>query len=1028
MTKTTDTHRLLSDGISTLLENARSKVRLLFLGIAVPAFTMVVYLGLHERNHVLDDHQNRSQSILDRVAGIQAERITATEKFLTALADAPAVRDPADPACSAYLSDVLALMPRYINLGVPSANGDLLCNASSLPEPVNVADRPYIRNVLKTHAFTIGRVQLDRAARVASLNFAYPVYADDAAGEIVGAAVAVVSLDWWGAELAHVNLPEGAIAIIFDSTGETIATFPTRADRAGAPALSLPPERIAALLQNARHAQTDTEDDASAVQIHTGTDGIRRVFASRFLIEDAQNDQIIMSLGLPVDAAIANANNRLLLEILFLGGGLFGIWWLTAAMLDRKILIPMRAMNSDIKRIEMNGAQVNNDAVVMQWPAMQDVTQGLQRINDARVQAQNDRQIQAEQMLALIGALPDTYFRIDQDSRILECHSGNVADLLTDPENFIGKRVSEVLPPPAAAQFAQNLEKHLATRQIVTWDYQLDFDTHTEFFEARLCHIAGSTELIAVVRNVSDRRIAEQRRQIAETRMAQVIANLPGVTISAETTKTGATFITFVSQQAETIWGYTPDEIYADIGLLTGLAPVVDLSNHAEKLWNEGQPREISKHIVQTTTRDGATKWLELHASATRLADGRIHSDIFTLDVSETIATQAQLETQRELAYRAQKHESIGRLTGGIAHDFNNLLAIIMGNLELLRDELRDEDHHKMIDAGIDASIRGARLTRSMLSFASKARLVPEILDLNKVVTETRNWAGRTLPATISVETSLLAGLWKIKADASSTESALLNLILNARDAMPDGGKLTLETANIRIDQSYADKRGERLLPGRYVMLAVTDTGTGIAPNILVQIFEPFFTTKGPAAGSGLGLSMVHGFMRQSGGTVQVYSEPGVGTTFKLYFKAVSGPLDPEHAAAPLINQAHLRGRRILVVEDEPEVLSAIVTTLEKAGYHVTPAASGDAARAIFEAAPQFDLLLTDIVMPGVLQGTTLSKVLRQTYTDLPVVFMSGYASEATVHGNGLRPEDIRLMKPVRRADLLAAISASLKG
>ncbi|CAN0586740.1 unnamed protein product, partial [Ectocarpus sp. 12 AP-2014] len=203
-----------------------------------------------------------------------------------------------------------------------------------------------------------------------------------------------------------------------------------------------------------------------------------------------------------------------------------------------------------------------------------------------------------------------------------------------------------------------------------------------------------------------------------------------------------------------------------------------------------------------------------------------------------------------------------------IAHDFNNLLAVILGNLELLRDETEKPGQIDLIDAGIEAVRRGADLTRNMLAFARKSPLKLEVLDLNSLAGKTKNWIGRTLPANILVETSLLAGLWKIEADASATQSAILNLVLNARDAMPNGGKMTIETSNVRIDEEYIENRFEDMEPGRYVMLAVSDNGHGIPKDIVDDIFEPFFTTKPPGSGSGLGLSMILGFMKQSGGSV----------------------------------------------------------------------------------------------------------------------------------------------------------------
>ncbi|MBU2357966.1 MAG: response regulator, partial [Alphaproteobacteria bacterium] len=246
------------------------------------------------------------------------------------------------------------------------------------------------------------------------------------------------------------------------------------------------------------------------------------------------------------------------------------------------------------------------------------------------------------------------------------------------------------------------------------------------------------------------------------------------------------------------------------------------------------------------------------------------------------------------------------------------------------------------------------------------------------------------------------------------------------RDAMPDGGKLTIETANVRVGDEYVAERDEDIEPGRYVMLAISDTGHGIPKDKLEKIFEPFFTDKPVGLGSGLGLSMVQGFVKQSGGAIRVYSEVGVGTTFKLYFKAaLYGSSKPE-AVVVDPSYAPVGKASILIAEDEEEVMRILSRTLRGAGYVVTTATSGDEALNVFKTSGSFDLLLTDVVMPGELLGPALAKAARQIDPDLPCIFLSGYASEATVHGNGLRPSDIRLMKPVSRTDLLSAVAKAI--
>ncbi|MDE4134524.1 PAS domain S-box protein [Phaeobacter sp. QD34_3] len=418
---------------------------------------------------------------------------------------------------------------------------------------------------------------------------------------------------------------------------------------------------------------------------------------------------------------------------------------------------------------------------------------------------------------------------------------------------------------------------------------------------------------------------------------------------------------------------------------------------------------------------DGSEIWLSERGRPIVTEDGEIELEGVLIDVTE------KHEAQTALA-QAQKMEAIGKLTGGVAHDFNNLLAVILGNLELLQEELTSVDQLAFVRKSIAATRRGADLTQNMLSFARQARLEPTTLHLNAVIEDTQNWISRTLPENIEIHMALSSDLWEVSADRSSTESAFLNLILNARDAMPHGGKMTIETCNIERDQDFRDSSGELVRQGRYAVLSVTDTGCGIPKNEIGKIFEPFYTTKEAGRGSGLGLSMIQGFVKQTGGSVQVYSEPGIGTTFRIYFKTLetgdgSSTAQPARAEEALQNV----GAKVLVAEDEPEVLEIIQKTLEGIGCIVTPANSGDDALEILQQDPDFDLLVTDIVMPGALMGTHLAKAARALRPELAVIFMSGYANEAQVHGNGLRPEDLRLSKPIPKNDLIAAVKHALK-
>lgn len=440
---------------------------------------------------------------------------------------------------------------------------------------------------------------------------------------------------------------------------------------------------------------------------------------------------------------------------------------------------------------------------------------------------------------------------------------------------------------------------------------------------------------------------------------------------------------------------------------------VSNLRASVEACWTDHQPVVCE---FRTIHPNGQTTTLRMQAQVLNTETGREPSLVGMVhDITDFKLLADKLR-------QSQKMEAIGNLTGGIAHDFNNLLAVILGNLELMDDTSTPEERAGFIEDAMSATLRAADLTRNMLTFARKAPLAPKPLDLNQIVKNTKNWAVRVLPKTIDVETPLLDGLWPIEADPGSTENTLLNLILNARDGMPNGGKLTIKTDNVTLAEQQLHSPYDELRPGRYVMLAITDTGTGIASASLEHIFEPFFTTKEPGEGTGLGLAAVQGFMKQSGGMVLVSSELGQGTTFKLYFPALGTPSKPEQIKTK-DNSAHAR---ILVVEDAPDLLDLLVTMLEQANYVAIPAGSGHQAIDLFDAIEQVDLLLTDVVMPGQVQGPELARLLSAKQPDLRVVFMSGHSDKATVHGNMLCSKDISLTKPVKRTDLFDAIEKVL--
>ena len=371
------------------------------------------------------------------------------------------------------------------------------------------------------------------------------------------------------------------------------------------------------------------------------------------------------------------------------------------------------------------------------------------------------------------------------------------------------------------------------------------------------------------------------------------------------------------------------------------------------------------------------------------------------LRLVEEAAARAAVEEQLR---QSQKMEAVGQLTGGLAHDFNNTLAIIIGSLDLIQGRLARGEAKigHLVTNALDAAGRAATLTHRLLAFSRQQPLAPQTINPNRLVAGMSEMLRGALGGNVSVETVLAGGLWSMKADASQLESAILNLAVNARDAMPEGGRLTIETANTHLDDAYVARHID-IPSGQYVLLAVSDTGTGMSEGTIAKAFDPFFTTKPVGQGTGLGLSQVHGFVRQSGGHIRIYSEPGQGTTVKMYFPRLAQADDPVTKAGAPMAAASAPGRPdriILVVEDEERVRQLTVEALREMNYTVLHAASGADALDLLSTQPRVDVLFTDIVMPD-MNGRQLAEAALAQRPDLKVLYTTGYTRNAIVH-NGV--------------------------
>jgi PAS domain S-box-containing protein len=520
-----------------------------------------------------------------------------------------------------------------------------------------------------------------------------------------------------------------------------------------------------------------------------------------------------------------------------------------------------------------------------------------------------------------------------------------------------------------------------------------------------------------ITRDLTERRAAEEKLRQSEEQFRLLVQSVTDYAIfMLDVTGHVASW----NAGAQRIKGYAPEEIigrhfsnfYTEADRAAGL-PRTGLETAArEGRW---------EHEGQRLRRDGTSFWAHVVIDAIRDEEGKLVGFAkVTRDITERREAEAALQAAQATMIRSQKLEAIGQLTGGVAHDFNNLLQVISGNLQLLSKDIAGNARAEMrVQSALAGVARGSKLASQLLAFARRQPLEPRVVNAGRLIKGMDEMLRRALGGEIEVETVVAGGLWNSLIDPDQLENAILNLAINARDAMNGEGRLTIEASNASLDDDYV-RQYDDLAAGQYVMIAVTDTGTGIPPDILERVYEPFFTTKAEDKGTGLGLAMVYGFLKQSGGHVKIYSEMGAGTTVKLYFPRNVASEDAL-VAAP---SGEVKGgeETVLVVEDDDEVREVAVSMLAELGYRVVKAKDAAGALVIVDSGIPLDLIFTDVMMPGTLRSPVLARKAKERLPDVSVLFTSGYTQNAIVHGGRLDPRVDLLAKPYTREALARKI------
>jgi PAS domain S-box-containing protein len=620
------------------------------------------------------------------------------------------------------------------------------------------------------------------------------------------------------------------------------------------------------------------------------------------------------------------------------------------------------------------------------------------------------------QELLIRGVIDYAIYMIDPKGAILSWNPGAERIKGYTTEEILGEHFSRFYTPEERAAGVPDKALKIAaeTGRFITEAWRCRKDGSRFWAMVVIDPIYDGGKLIGfakITRDMTEQRQAQLRVSESERRFRLLVQ---GVTDYAIYMLSPDGHVTNWNAGAKRITGYAQTEIVGE---------------HFSRFYTlEDMNAGLPAKALETARRDGrydAEGWRQ-RRDGSRFWAGVVIDPIYdegelvgfakiTRDLTERQETQTQL-------LQSQKMEAVGQLTGGLAHDFNNLLTGISGSLELMKVRLaqgRINDLERYITVAQGAASRAAALTHRLLAFARRQTLDPKPTAPNQLILNIEDLIQRTVGPEIKVETVLATGVWPILCDPNQLENAILNLCINSRDAMPNGGRLTIETANTCLDRRGASEHD--MQPGQYVVICVTDTGTGMPPEVVARAFDPFYTTKPTGLGTGLGLSMIYGFAKQSGGQARIYSEIQVGTTVRIYLPRHHGELERDAPEALLREVPRAEaGETILIVDDEPTVRMLVTEVLAELGYAAIEAADGASGLKVLQSDVRIDLLITDVGLPGGLNGRQMADLARQHRPDLHVLFITGYAENAAV-GNGLLEQHMHILTKPFTMDVLGS-------
>ena len=987
----------------------RFGIRLRLLALALLAFLPPALLSVHLTLNTWDTAEANARMALhadaEEIFAWQDGAIREVRKALDILVDRPDIKE-AGMAGEALCTGILARLRSRMNAPQPiyaslllshPETGKRLCGTSADEGEGSFAGEPWFLRLASGSAFEVGEFRFEPRRQRPFLLVSVPVHNSFSQPMSILSAsldLALVTLDYRSVRWEHRSIT------IFDRQGLILLRSP-ESDLMG--------KRFpdSALVRAARTAGSGELNDI------IGIDGVRRLQ----IVRPFHGQETFLAVSVPAEVVFGPARQLAFVNLTILGvtfvGALVTVWFVG----DRLILRAVRTLGSGARALLAGdlGARVrldSGDELQSLGDTFNNMAASLEARN-ADLDRQRDELIAtASRLTATINAVPIAIISLDPHR--------NVATWSHAAEWIFGYTRAEavdkpypLVPPGGREEFdrltARVMEGGESVRDIAVKRQRKDGRILDVLFSGAPLYDAQRRIIGAVyaLEDVTERKKAEEalilnQRIFATSLDLILVTDRQGI-------------FSLVSPSSEALLGYKPEEMIGrSASEFIHPDDLEDTRNEMREARHGGAMRNFECRYRHKDGRNVATlAWTGVWSDAEQ------RHFFIGRDVTEARKRDEQLA-------QAQKMETVGQLTGGLAHDFNNLLGVVIGNLDLIQDELpKDHRARPLIDVALEACLRGAQLNKSLLAFSRRQELRPQRVDPAAAVKEMATMLRRIIGDRIALEAVVTPDIWAVRVDMSQLESAILNLAVNARDAMPEGGRLMIEASNAILDDAYAAENSE-VTPGEYAMIVISDTGAGMAPETLARVFEPFFTTKEVGKGSGLGLSMVHGFMKQSRGHVKVYSEIGRGTTVRLYLpRDRADPAGGEASANAEDRLLHPVTETVLLVEDNEALRRVAVTKLTKLGYKVIMAANAAEAITAIDEGARPDLLFTDVVMPGLLDGIGLAHAVVKRLPGVKVLLTSGF-TERGASGDGRVIPWPLLSKPYRNAELAQALRDAL--